>query len=476
MPCDSEMLNRSRTSLLAIANAAEYTHVLYATARCLETLPVLERLIEGTAQTNRVVGLKNELAFGSAGQSEQEVSAWGKVLKAVGHLDKIKKLTLIGKHGRANHALLENSVSSLNLLMDLFIRLSELRALNLENNTALVQIDLRGNQFTQSPRFDKNINVVTLSLFNNQLTESPTLDKNTQLVELHLAGNQLTQSPHIDKNLQLQRLRLYNNRLTQIPNLDKLTVLTELSLQSNQLAQIPSLDKNTNLKHLWLQNNRLVQIPNLEKNTNLKHLWLQNNRLAKIPNLEKNTALEWVSMDSNQLTECPNLAKNSALTSVSLNSNRLMQSPNLGKNTALTYLHLNSNKLTTIPAVVNRLPNLEYLDLSDNGIQSLDSLIEAAATGGGAMSSLEGRNKTLLLLGGNPVCANGTSGLTNTVGSSGELGAKWFASCQSQCSSTCPKSIPWKPAGVEDLRGDGRCDIGCNTAACSYDGGDCFVA
>ena len=37
-----------------------------------------------------------------------------------------------------------------------------------------------------------------------------------------------------------------------------------------------------------------------------------------------------------------------------------------------------------------------------------------------------------------------------------------------------PPSVPWKLAKVEDWRGNGRCDIGCNTTTCSFDGGDCL--
>ena len=112
--------------------------------------------------------------------------------------------------------------------------------------------------------------------------------------------------------------------------------------------------------------------------------------------------------------------------------------------------------------------------MSDNDIQSLDTLMTPAATGGSATSPLEGRNKTLLLLGGNPVCGNGNSGQMSRGSGGGVLGAQWFASCQSQCSSTCPRSIPWEHAKVTDWPGDGYCDLGCNTAACSYDGGDCL--
>ena len=120
-----------------------------------------------------------------------------------------------------------------------------------------------------------------------------------------------------------------------------------------------------------------------------------------------------------------------------------------------------------IPTLVDRLPRLKYLDVSNNTITSLDTLAATVAVGGEAASQ-SGRNETMLLLGRNPVCSNGR------MSGSALLGAKWFVSCQSQCSSMCPSSIPWKPADVIDWRGNGRCEIECNTATCSFDGSDCL--
>ena len=132
---------------------------------------------------------------------------------------------------------------------------------------------------------------------------------------------------------------------------------------------------------------------------------------------------------------------------------------------------MQSNRLTNIPALVDQLPSLKYLYVSNNTITSLDTLAASVASEDEAAVQSDYNDindETLLLLGHNPVCANGgTSG-------SAVLGAKWFVSCQSQCSSTCPVSIPWKRAEVKDWRGNGQCDIGCNTTACSFDGGDCL--
>jgi Leucine-rich repeat (LRR) protein len=265
--------------------------------------------------------------------------------------------------------------------------------------------------------------------------------------------------------------------------------LRYISLHFNQLTQIPNVDKHTALERLFLSNNPLTQGPRLDKNTALKQLGLSNNQLTQSPRLDKNTQLKYLLLHNNQLTQSPGLDKLAKLKYLYLHNNQLTQSPSVLTNKELFRVGLASNQLTSIPAEMNQLPNLKYLDVSDNDIRSLDTLMTpAAGAGDSATSLLEGRNETLLLLGGNPVCVNGNSGEMSRD-SGGTLGATWFASCQSQCSRTCRFSVSWEPASIEQwsgggtcwfgcssgaMEGSGLCDLGCNTTACSYDGGDCL--
>ena len=176
------------------------------------------------------------------------------------------------------------------------------------------------------------------------------------------------------------------------------------------------------------------------------------------------TGLVELNVKNNRLTQLPDLATYTALGYLYASGNRLSSWPrSLERLTNLAGLEMQRNQLTNIPALVDRLPDLKYLDVSYNAITSLESLAATAAVGGEAAVQ-SGRNETMLLLGRNPVCTNG--------GTSSRLDAKWFVSCQSRCSSMCP-SIAWEPASATDSRGDGACHAGCNTTACSYDGGDC---
>ena len=265
------------------------------------------------------------------------------------------------------------------------------------------------------------------------------------------AGGPGSTDTTLEKCLQLSVINLDNNQLTQSPNIDKNVALTDLSMERNQLTQCPSLSKNRGLSRLGFNSNQITQSPNLVNLRRLRHLRMNNNNLTQCPNFDTNKNLKYLALANNQLT----------------------QSPSLDNKTKVERLYLSNNHLTLLPAAMNLWSNLKFLDVSGNDIQSLDTLMTPVEAAGGSVKGppLKGRNETLLLLVGNPVCVNGNFG----SGGVRVLGAQWFASCQSQCSSTCADSIPWKPARIPDSRGNGRCQLGCNTTACSYDGGDCLA-
>jgi hypothetical protein len=329
--------------------------------------------------------------------------------------------------------------------------------------------------------FDNCTDLVALYMTNVGWTNIPTgaLRPLVHLVQLRVYNNHLTQLPDLSKNTALVNLRVNNNHLTPLPDLTTNTALVSLHAYNNHLTQLPDLTTNTALEYLRVYNNHLTQLPDLSTNTALVILRVYNNRLTQLPNLSTNTALVDLYAYDNRLTQLPDLSTNTALVDLYVAGNRLSSWPrSLERLTRLKQLSMQSNRLTNIPALVDRLPRLKYLDVSNNTITSLDTLAAnatAEAQIGRRLSheatyvySTKINNETMLLLGRNPVCANGR------MSGSAVLGAKWFISCQSQCSSTCPSSIPWKPAGVTDLRGSGACEIECNTTSCSFDGGDCL--
>ena len=285
-----------------------------------------------------------------------------------------------------------------------------------------------------------------------------------ELLELDMRNNHLSLLPDLTSNTALTDLVATRNRITLLPDLTKNTRLAFVHVENNRITLVPDLTKNTALARLYVRNNRITLPFDLTKNTALEKLDLSDNPLSGTPSLQMNSALEALWMNFNNLTQLPDLATNTALDTLSFSGNSLSSSSwpqSLERLTMLKLISMNNNRLATIPAFVDRLPHLIYLDVSDNAITSLDELMVT-----GDSNAQSGRNnETFLLLGGNPVCVNGTSG--------GSLDAKWNVSCRSLCSSGCMSAgTPANKWG--DSRGDGKCSIMCNTTACSYDGGDCF--
>ena len=319
---------------------------------------------------------------------------------------------------------------------------------------------------------------------NNKLERIGSLDSNTKLLSIIVKHSELVEMPSLAKNTMLNEVNFDHNRLTILPSLTKCTLLTKLSMTGNQLEHIPHLASNTMLKVVMLDKNNLATLPNVDTLTSLKELYLDNNRISTLPNLNKLSTLKLLKVHRNRLSAMPSLSSNTALKELTLDNNRLSAMPSLRRCTALTALHIfanritswtsltqltrlsrilvQSNRLTYIPAFINHLPALKYLDVSDNAINSLATLTPAAVVEAG-------QKKTMLLLGRNPVCDSGV------VAGHKSLGGKWFVSCQSQCSRSCPWGVAWNPAGIAISLGNGQCDIGCNTTGCSYDSGDCLA-
>lgn len=146
--------------------------------------------------------------------------------------------------------------------------------------TALVVLDLHGNQLTAVPEWLGNLASLShLDLHDNQMTTVPDpLRFLTSLTSLDLGANQLTAVPEWLGNLaSLTELKLGDNLLTAVPSsLGSLTNLKWLDLHSNHLTAVPSsLGNLTNIKSLDLYNNELTVIPPSLRN--LKGLNLNRN-------------------------------------------------------------------------------------------------------------------------------------------------------------------------------------------------------
>jgi hypothetical protein len=96
-------------------------------------------------------------------------------------------------------------------------------------------------------------------------------------------------------------------------------------------------------------------------------LYLYTNQLAEVPKgLDKLTQLNVLNLGDNQLTNVKGLEKLTQLKKLSLYKNQLTEVKGLENFTELTYLNLYGNQLTKLPKDLEKLTQLEDLDLQHN--------------------------------------------------------------------------------------------------------------
>ena len=258
----------------------------------------------------------------------------------------------------------------------------------------------------------------------------------------------------------------------------RLTNLLEFRMKHNpRLRELPVglFIRMSSLREVVLADNRLEALPSVEKNMFLFKMELENNRLTVLG--RQPDSLVILKAYNNRLNALPRLGNK--ITKLYLGHNRLV-TPSLWPSQArlpdsLRFLSIAHNRISAIPAFVQQLPRLGYLDLSGNNITTLVPAERGTNFSSDdtftAQRSVLGRNASLLLVGGNPVCGTTSdSGVLDPV----MWGGRWSVQCRSQCSATCPVSIGWKSSGtVEPWLSDAQCDHECNSVECDYDGGDC---
>ncbi len=169
---------------------------------------------------------------------------------------------------------------------------------------------------------------------------------NTALIELYCYGNQLT-ALDVTQNTALTRLDCSNNQLTAL-NVTQNMALTGLNCGGNQLTAL-NVTQNTALTKLWCYGNQLTAL-DVTQNTALTHLYCRNNQLTAI-DVSQNMALIEFNCIGNQLTAL-DVSQNTALTELYCERNQLT-ALNVSQNTALTELWCQDNQLTALDVTQN---------------------------------------------------------------------------------------------------------------------------
>ncbi|XP_012272309.1 toll-like receptor Tollo [Orussus abietinus] len=271
--------------------------------------------------------------------------------------------------------------NSLNVLPPgLFSELSQLLVLSLSRNELTAE-------WVNAATFTGLVRLVILDLSYNRITRlEPAVFRDLYSLQiLRLQGNLLDGllENTFSALYNLHTLVLSDNRLTNIDaaTLSGLYVLSFLSLDNNRLDALhPSSLKNaSSLQDLYLNGNRLTVIPEaLEATPLLRTLDLGENLISEIPN---GTFDHLSQMYGLRLTEnhIGNLSKGifdrtKELKILNLSRNRIqrIEAGTFNENVNLQAIRLDGNQLTDIAGLFSNLPNLVWLNVSDNRLKWFD--------------------------------------------------------------------------------------------------------
>ncbi len=222
---------------------------------------------------------------------------------------------------------------------------------NLDNLTALTELDLSYNEI--------------------QRIEN--LENLTALTKLDLSKNQIMLIENLEKLDSLTDLNLKNNKIECIENLDNLKILNRLQLSFNKIQRIENLDKLTTLNSLFLAHNQITRIENLENHLGLNSLFLPYNHIERIENLDNLIALSMLFLNSNKINKIENLDRLTVLKNLDLSDNQIRQMENLDNLTALRVFDISFNQIQSIENIEN-LTNLIVLNVGTLKAENLKNI------------------------------------------------------------------------------------------------------
>jgi insulin-like growth factor-binding protein complex acid labile subunit len=233
--------------------------------------------------------------------------------------------------------------------MNSFENLNKLKELKIESNR--IKIIKNGILFGK-------INLTSLYLYQNSIENIESIAFNTLFT--------------------LKKLFLFSNKIKQIKfgHFIHLKSCEELRLDKNEIG---SFDANTfigldNLKTLDLSGNKIKTLKNdaFLSLINVIKLDLHLNDINQIELSSFNDleSLKYLNLDSNQISTLKNVQFNSNLEKLSICFN-LLTKLNEINSSSLKYLNVSNNRLQEIDFKKTFLPNLEYLDLSQNCLISI---------------------------------------------------------------------------------------------------------
>lgn len=297
-----------------------------------------------------------------------------------------------------------NNNKLVHLPPELFSDKKDLKELYLQNNsinvlapglfndlTQLLVLDLSNNELTSewvnSATFTGMLHLVHLDISNNRISKlEPALFRDLYRLQiLRLENNLIETIPEntFSSLYNLHTLILSNNRLSVIDSytFNGLYVLSLLSLDNNDIESIDpeALKNSSSLQDLHLNGNKLLEVPMVLSDVPmLKTLDLGENHITNIAN---STFEQMQHMYGLRLTEnnIANISKGifdnmSSLKILNLSRNKIqkVEPGAFDNNINLQAIRLDGNYLSDIEGLFAKLPNLIWLNISDNKLKWFD--------------------------------------------------------------------------------------------------------
>ncbi|XP_049851622.1 uncharacterized protein LOC126326521 [Schistocerca gregaria] len=277
------------------------------------------------------------------------------------------------------------------------IKLDNLKYLNLSNNhmfgnllsiivsSSLDTLDLSKNYFGDKIDLSLFKNLKHLDISYNKFKEGDVFPSivDMKFEYLDLSYNNFNSSTiSVIKLDNLKYLNLSNNHM--FGNLLSIIVsssLDTLDLSSNRFSGLIPLNLlESNIRFLNLSNNEFTGYISyiIYKSKTIEYIDFSNNQLVgRIPNFAAINSLVYLNLSHNQLDgSLPVQTANASLHTLDLSYNKLTGKINLSYS-SLKYLNLSNNEFNgKINPTLFDIPNLEFIDLSNNQIRSGDNDIK----------------------------------------------------------------------------------------------------
>ena len=202
--------------------------------------------------------------------------------------------------------------------------------------------------------------ITSLKLNNSSITSLRGIEKFTNLRDLDISNNRIEDISYLSQLTNLQKLTAYSNNIKDITPIENLVNITKLDLSRNVLQDteevnnIEILANLVRLEELDLSRNLLVNTTGLNNFPGLTKLNLYDNKISNLEGLENLTNLQVLNLGENTKD------------AEGLDSLKTL--------THLTNFYYQENGQSDILDYIKDLNLLEVVDLSDNGITTIENI------------------------------------------------------------------------------------------------------